>query len=92
MTNFLKTKVVRNPNIITHKFDGRTYLLDPQRNVIRELNETAGFIWRNAGKSITADKLVTKIVSRFDVLPKTATEDLSKYVKKYLKAGLFEIG
>lgn len=91
MTNFLKTRVVRNPNIITHKFDGRIYLLDPQRNVIRELNEVAGFIWRNAGKSITADKLITKIVSRFDVHPKIAVEDVVKFVKKYLKAGLLEI-
>lgn len=90
MTNFLKTRVVQNPKIISHKFAGKTYLIDPQRNVVRELNKTAGFIWRNASRNTTVGELIKKIVSRFDAPTDTVEEEVIKFVKKYLKAGLLE--
>lgn len=82
--------MVRNPKIVTHKFEGKTYLLDPQRNVIRELNETAGFIWKNTGKNVTVGDLIKKVVSKFDAPTKRVSEEVIKFVKKYLKAGLLE--
>lgn len=90
MTNFLKTRVAQNPKIISHKFAGKIYLLDPQRNVVRELNETAGFIWQNTSRNTTLGELIKKIEERFGVSTKKAGEDLIKFVKKYLKAGLLE--
>lgn len=90
MTDFLKTRVVQNPKIISHRFKDKIYLLDPQRNVIRELNETAGFIWQNTGKNIAVEELVKKITAKFDAPVKTVGEDVIKFIKKYLKEDLLE--
>lgn len=90
MISLLKTKVIRNPKIISHQFEGRIYLLDSQRNAVRELNKTAGFIWQNTNKNITVAELIKKIEDRFDVPTKKAGEDVIKFVKRYLRAGLLK--
>ena len=90
MTSLLKTRVVRNQKIVNHKFEGKIYLLDPQKNEIRALNQTAGLIWQNADKNTTVEELIKKVVAKFDAPANIIGADVIKFVNKYLKAGLLQ--
>lgn len=91
MTSFSKTRIIQNSQIISHEFEGKVYLLDPQRNVVRALNDTAGFIWQNTGKNIKVEELTKVVMERFNAPANSVGEDVMKFVKKYLKLGLLEV-
>lgn len=43
----LKSKVRQSNQVVSHEFDGVVYILDPEKNTVRALNDTAGFIWNS---------------------------------------------
>lgn len=81
--------IKRSPKVISRKIKDQTYILDYVSGEIRILNEVAGFIWKLTKKKIKADEIVKKVRSEYKVDQKTANKDVSEFIDKYLKLGIF---
>lgn len=59
-------------------------------NGIITLNETGEFLFTNMLTETTADELVDKMISEFDVDKTTAKKDVDAFVNKLMEAGILE--
>lgn len=82
--------IVRNYRITTKKTGNIWILLEPNKKHIRELNETAGFIWSHLKKPTTAEAIVKKMCQEYDAPRSEMTEDVARFIKEYKKLGLIE--
>ncbi|MCJ7792918.1 MAG: PqqD family protein [Candidatus Marinimicrobia bacterium] len=85
------SKVKRNKNVIFKEVDGVVFILDPQKSIVRTLNETASFVWQSLSKSQSIKKLTQLLSENFRVEEKKASADLKRFVLQYLKEGLFTL-
>ncbi|MEK7141601.1 MAG: PqqD family protein [Patescibacteria group bacterium] len=82
--------IVRNHTITTKKSGSAWILLEPNKKYIRELNETAGFIWSLLKKPTTPDAIVKKMCQEYDAPRSEVIEDITRFLKEYKKLGLIE--
>lgn len=82
--------IVRNPSIICKKKGSAWILLESNKKHIRELNETAGFIWSLLKKPTTPEAIVKKMCQEYDVPRSEAAEDVARFLREYKKLALIE--
>lgn len=87
----LKSKVRQSNKVVSHQFEGAVYILDPQKNTIRELNDTAGFIWNSIDKRRSAASVITNLTDRFNVPQKRACQDVLRYLSKLIRLGYVSV-
>jgi len=68
--------------------DGAYLVLDSYGGNLYQLNATASFIWGILWKYSSIDAIVKRMVDEFDVDVKTATKDVSGFLKTSLKRKL----
>ncbi len=83
-----KTTVVQDKDIVCRELSGVTYLLNPHELTIHTLNDTASFLWQLIGKKTTIDTLARRLVTSYNVTPKTAKQDVVKFVTQYITHGM----
>lgn len=84
------TKIKQNSTVIFKDVDGIVYIMDPEKVVIRTLNQTASFIWRVLKKPLTINQVASLLCEKFDVGKKEAVQDVKSFIKKYLDEGYLE--
>lgn len=82
--------IVRNPSIVTKKKGNTWILLEPNKKHIRELNETAGFIWSLLKKPTSPEAITKKMCQEYDAPRSEVIEDITRFLKEYKKLGLIE--
>lgn len=87
----LRTKVKKNPRLITKKMSGEIIILDPIAGEIRRLNETASVIWQTIKRETTVEEIINKICQEFEVESPKARNDVLYFLKKYLEEDLIRI-
>lgn len=80
----------QNPKVICRKSRSSWLILEPNKKHIRELNETAGFIWSLLKKPTTPDAIVKKMCQEYDVPRSEAEEDVARFLRDYKWLGLIE--
>lgn len=83
-------RIIRNPTIASKKSENTWILLDPNKKHIRELNETAGFIWSLLKKPTTPDSIIKRMCQEYDVPRSEVAEDVARFLAEYKKFGLIE--
>lgn len=81
----LDSRVRQSDKVVSHQFEAAVYILDPRKNTIRVLNETASFIWNSIEKWQTVASVVNKIIKRFRVSRRKAETDVTKYLGKFYR-------
>lgn len=82
--------IIRNPSIITKKNGNTWILLESNKKHIRELNETAGFIWSLLKKPTTPQAIVKKVCQEYDAPRKEIEADVEKFVHEYKRLGFIQ--
>lgn len=82
--------IIQNQTIVSKKTGSTWILLEPNKKHIRELNETAGFIWSLLKKPTTPDAIVKKMCQEYDAPKSEVEEDVARFLKEYKKLGLIE--
>lgn len=82
----------QNSNVISHKFRNKVYLLDPESNEVRILNESAGLIWEVFEKPKKLSQAVKVLADFYGLSGKGIKDDLLKFTEKYLKLKLLKAG
>jgi len=91
MTISLETKIHQTKTVISHDFDGHVYLLDPNKNVVRILNDSASVIWKSAKRMRTIAEVSKIIQKQYNVFAEMAKKDTLEFVKKYISLGYLRI-
>ena len=68
------------------------YLLDPESNEVRLLNESAGLIWESFEKPIKVSQAAKVLADFYGLSSKDIKDDLLKFIEKYLKLKLLKTG
>lgn len=83
-------KFIRSQTINSRKSGSVWALLEPNKKYIRELNETAGFIWSILKQPTTPEAIVRKVCQEYDVPRTEAAEDVARFLKEYKKLDLIK--
>lgn len=84
-------KYVRNSKLFTKRIKDRWYILEPNKRVMRELNEVASTIWSVLSKPCSLEDLVRRVCKEFKVEATVAEKDIRKFISNYVKMGLLLI-
>lgn len=69
---------------------GTTYIVQPETSYLHELNDTAGFIWKQIEKGKNTDEIAEALVNRYDVAPEVAKNDLQIFLQELEEKQLIE--
>lgn len=81
----VNSKVRRSDKVVSHEFEGVSYILDPKKNTVRILNKPAGVIWSSIEKRKTVSAVVDKLLRLFKVSRKKAENDVLEYLSKLIR-------
>lgn len=80
-----------NPNIVLRPEGEEALLFNPDSGLVKVLNETGKFIWRNLDGKNSPETLVSKIMDAFDISDEKKTrEDLEKFLEDLEKLKFLE--
>lgn len=80
----------RRTDIIVRVVDGETVVLDRQKGLIHQLNQTASYIWDQCNGTSTLEAIAARFSEAFAVDLKTATEDVTATVLQLQQLQLLE--
>lgn len=77
-------KFIRKNAVYSKKIDHQVIILEKDKKHIRQLNETASFLWEQVTKPKTIDQLTKSITNKFKIDKNQAKQDVNSWVKTYL--------
>lgn len=83
-------KYLRNKAIHAKAINNKWYILEPNKKIMRELNSVASLLWEMLEKPSTIEELVKRICKEFAVDKVQAEQDISVFIKQYLKEQLIQ--
>lgn len=80
-------KYIRNNKLYTKRIKNKWYILEPNKKVMRELNEVGSTIWGALIKPCIIEDLVKQVCEKYSVEVAIAEKDIKKFVSEYVKDG-----
>jgi hypothetical protein len=84
--NYLK----RRSDVNTRMVEGEIVVLDRQKGLIHQLNQTATYIWERCDGQATVEDLAAQLAEAFDVASETASKDVVRVVRQFQDLQLLE--
>lgn len=81
----------RRSSVRARAIEDETVILDRQRNLVHELNETASYVWQRCDGEHSVAAIARDLVQAFDVEPETAKKDVAHVVQELDEVGLVDI-
>lgn len=75
-------------DIVWRKIEGNIFIINPQRNMLYELNETASFIFESLSKGRKVEEICRKISSEYDVSLNDCEKDCKEIIDEMIREGL----
>lgn len=69
------SRPAQHPLAAWREIDGAVVIISPHDSVLHELNETAGFIWKQATGRLTVEEIAALLAQEFDVDEAAALAD-----------------
>lgn len=82
------TRPQRHPRVAARAFGGEAVLIDPDRNVVRMLNEVGSRIWELADGSRDEDEIVAVLVSEYAVEQDAASAAVRQFLDELSRRDL----
>jgi len=80
----------RRAGVRARRVDGQMVLLNRQRELVHQLNETAAHVWDRCDGEHTVTAIASELVDEFDVDVETAEKDVATVVGQLEDAGLVD--
>lgn len=74
--------------LLVREVDGEVLVLDPDRDQVHQLNQTAGLIWRHYDSGAEIDEIARALAMEFDVDEDKAQRDVRKAVDEFRRLEL----
>ena len=76
-----------NSEILFKTVRKQTYILEPEKGLLRTLNTTASFLWNELQQDSSLQKLIEKTATAFHCEKKTVENDVRDFIQQYIKKG-----
>ena len=80
----------RRAGVRARVVDGQMVLLNRQRELVHQLNETATYVWDRCDGEHTVTAIASELAGEFDVDVETAEKDVAAVVGQLEDAGLVD--
>lgn len=78
----------RRPDLRARAVEGELVILDRERQLVHQLNQTASYIWERCDGRHTVAAIATDVARDFDVDREAAARDVAHAVRQLEAAGL----
>lgn len=78
---------IRNKTLYAKKIKRQWFILEPNKKMMRELNEAASTIWEILAKPHSINEIIKQLCLKYDVEPKQAKMDVETFIKEYVRDG-----
>lgn len=78
----------RNPALAWREIEEEIVIISPAENIMHELNDTGGFLWKRIDGKRSAAELAELLAETYDVAPATALEDTGALLSELLSRKL----
>jgi len=82
----------RRPHVRARAVEGEVVILDRQRELVHQLNETASYIWGRCDGHHSVAAIATDLAQVFAIDLETAQRDVAEAVRRLEAAGVVETG
>ena len=73
---------------VWRRIEDKIFIIDPEREKMHSLNETAAFFWELLAAGKTPDEIVRRAAERFEASEKEITGDLEEFTRLLKKEKL----
>ena len=80
----------RRSDVNTRMVEGEIVVLDRQKGLIHQLNQTATYIWERCDGKSTVAEIAAQLAEAFDVASETASKDVVRVVRQFQDLQLLE--
>jgi Coenzyme PQQ synthesis protein D (PqqD) len=80
----------RRADVNVRVVDGEAVVLDRQKELIHQLNQTATYIWEQCDGRFVVQEIAARLAETFDVAPETAMQDVVKVIQDLQALSLLE--
>jgi len=81
----------RRAHLRARAVEGELVILDRERQLIHQLNQTASYIWRRCDGQHSVTAIARDVAQVFDVGRQTAENDVAHAIRQLDAAGLIEV-
>ena len=74
--------VKRKKNLIWKKVNSQVVILDVEKSLVYELNDSASFVLSLINKYTSVDEIIKKIESQYSINTLSAKKDILSFIKK----------
>jgi hypothetical protein len=78
----------RNPALAWREIEEEIVIISPAENIMHELNDTGGFLWKRIDGKRSAMELAELLAETYDVAPAKALEDTEALLNEMLSRKL----
>ncbi|MCS6926621.1 MAG: PqqD family protein [Candidatus Binatia bacterium] len=80
----------RRSDLIVRVVDGETVILDRQKELVHQLNQTASYIWQQCDGTATAETIAARFAEAFAIDAETAAKDTAAIIQQLCQLQLLE--
>lgn len=84
-------KFQKKQNLAFRIIDGEAFIVDAEKQMLHNLNETGTRIWQLLEKGKTFDEIAEIICNEFEVSKKESEQDVKDFLKELKEKKLIEI-
>lgn len=77
--------------LIVEKLDNNTVIFDTEKSVLYSLNQTAAEIFTWLKRGLKKEKIIEKLLGKYEVRRKQVEQDLEELIRKLIKKGIIEL-
>ncbi len=74
--------VKRKKDLLWKKVGGQTVILDVEKSMVYECNDTAGYILNLTSEYTSIDKIIDEIKSKYSINPSMIKKDILLFIKQ----------
>ncbi len=79
---------LRHPRIASRMFEGEVVIVDPEKNMVRMLNQVGSRVWELIDGTRTTKEIVVQLVEEFDVKKEEAKNSVEGFIEDLADKGL----
>lgn len=89
--DILSKAIVQSNGLVSRIIDGEAFLMTEDGKKMHMINKVGTFIWECADGNVLIEKIISKILKRFDIDAETAKNDCLEFIHELVDSKMLTI-
>jgi len=89
--DILSKAIVQSNGLVSRIIDGEAFLMTEDGKKVHMINKVGTLIWECADGSVLIEKIISKILKRFDIDAETAKNDCLEFIHELVDSKMLTI-